>query len=618
MAVTIKYIGHSDNYAELPVTGKQSVWQIGQQEERSDAEAALLLATGLFSSPPQAVAAIANPVTGGIEISVGGKRVDALSGGIDYLPVKGSTLLDITNSSNVLSVTTCTLAYDRTITRWGGATLKATPSAATAQIRKGSLNLLLDPITQMLSFDVYIPTVVDGSKSISISLFNSTAWSANNTRWSFNLNALRQGWNTVKCWCGDTDGAVGTGTLSAGVTKTKNGTGFDPLSAIGYFELDIANMSGLDLYFDQFRKACKAKTALVMGFDATGKDSSDNVMTKAGGVAEVMKAAGIPGYFTATYIYDLAYPTAADTLRKEVLYRDYGWDALPHFWNHGGSYPGSTFTAATAVRASNVVTFTATAAHNIPVGTEFYALAEGATPTDMNGLVLCKSTGATTITYPAAGTDGSATGTVTLKTITEKVINADNATTRAILRHELVDLVRLIKAKGWGRAAHIGAYPNNSVGVMEVTQPICAEAGIKFFRSIKKRTVSVSEFGVDNPLHFGSVEMGSGSTATTLTDLKNALAGAIGRGEHLWTYGHYVLDETDPANAAHANANLEYAPGQGGNPAPPGVSYGGWWYLGTIKRFINEAVLPAIAAGNLIATRPSDWAASLGNIDGSH
>ena len=70
MAVTIKYIGTADNYAELPVTGKQSVWQVGQQEERPDNEAALLMATGLFSSQPVPVFASAN-LTGGLVISAG-------------------------------------------------------------------------------------------------------------------------------------------------------------------------------------------------------------------------------------------------------------------------------------------------------------------------------------------------------------------------------------------------------------------------------------------------------------------------------------------------------------------------------------------------------------------
>lgn len=69
MAITIKYIGTADNYAELPVTGKQSVWQLGQQEERGDVEAGLLLATGLFSSLPLPVMSTINPLTGEITIS---------------------------------------------------------------------------------------------------------------------------------------------------------------------------------------------------------------------------------------------------------------------------------------------------------------------------------------------------------------------------------------------------------------------------------------------------------------------------------------------------------------------------------------------------------------------
>lgn len=49
MSKTIKYIGTQDRWPELAITGKQSNWRPGQQEERSDSEAALLLGTGLFS-----------------------------------------------------------------------------------------------------------------------------------------------------------------------------------------------------------------------------------------------------------------------------------------------------------------------------------------------------------------------------------------------------------------------------------------------------------------------------------------------------------------------------------------------------------------------------------------
>ena len=49
MPLTIKYNGNERGWDELSITGKQSVWNPGQQEERSDAEAALLIGTGLFS-----------------------------------------------------------------------------------------------------------------------------------------------------------------------------------------------------------------------------------------------------------------------------------------------------------------------------------------------------------------------------------------------------------------------------------------------------------------------------------------------------------------------------------------------------------------------------------------
>lgn len=75
MSTYVKYIGTADNYAELPVTGKQSVWQVGQGEERSDAEASLLLGTGLFSSAALHVTATTNPLSGVIEITASGKKV---------------------------------------------------------------------------------------------------------------------------------------------------------------------------------------------------------------------------------------------------------------------------------------------------------------------------------------------------------------------------------------------------------------------------------------------------------------------------------------------------------------------------------------------------------------
>lgn len=70
MPKTIKYIGPTVRWPELAYTGKQSVWQPGQIEQRSDTEAGLLLATGLFSDvdstllPEQKVVALSGVVSG--------------------------------------------------------------------------------------------------------------------------------------------------------------------------------------------------------------------------------------------------------------------------------------------------------------------------------------------------------------------------------------------------------------------------------------------------------------------------------------------------------------------------------------------------------------------------
>lgn len=48
MTITVKYVGNVERWPELDATGNQSVWFPGQIEERSDAEAALLIAAGDF------------------------------------------------------------------------------------------------------------------------------------------------------------------------------------------------------------------------------------------------------------------------------------------------------------------------------------------------------------------------------------------------------------------------------------------------------------------------------------------------------------------------------------------------------------------------------------------
>lgn len=48
MPKTIKYIGTQDGWAEIAVTGRPWNWNLGTTDQRSDVQAAQLLATGLF------------------------------------------------------------------------------------------------------------------------------------------------------------------------------------------------------------------------------------------------------------------------------------------------------------------------------------------------------------------------------------------------------------------------------------------------------------------------------------------------------------------------------------------------------------------------------------------
>lgn len=523
------------------------------------------------------------------------------------------------NPSITWAYTTMAGALDKAFLRYGNNTLKVTPSANSAQIRKGSLSMTADPVDQMLTVDVYIPhMVVSGGSgmTISISLFNAiygAGWSANSVTFSFDSNYLRQGWNSLRMWAGDTNGGSGTGTLAYGAGKTVQGAGCDLTQSMSYFELNVTNMNGLPIYLDGFRRSAKAKTMLVMGFDATGNGSSDDVFTTT--LAPFMQSQGYRCYFTNTWVYDMLYQGSADELRKRILYEQYGWDSINHTFNHGGSRPGGTATV-TLSRTSNVVTATWGAAHSIPNTSRWNASISGATPSDMNGVFEFEYLSTTTAKFTAAGADGAGTGTITYSTLMQDVVPSASTLSTQIMEHEIIDTANMMRHMGYNRGSTVGAWPNNSVGDISTVIAACVKAGIKLFRAIRGGTCKPSEFGgVDNPYNFGSVEMGSGATATTLQYVKDKLAGAIGRGEHMWTYGHYILDETTAANIAHVNADLNYSPGQNGNPAPPGsAAGGGYWYMGTLKRFIFEAVNVAVAAGTCEVVTPSEFQAALGII----
>lgn len=552
------------------------------------------------------VAGIADPVVGLIP----------LTNQAALLTKPSKLQMDFTDPAITWGYTSATSALDKTYQRFSNYTLRLDLAANTAQILKGTRTITCDPVDQLLSIDIYLPFMpISGASghSINVTLTNATGSSGNNNVYSFDSNYLRQGWNSLRMWAGDAVGASGTGTLAYGATKASNGTGLDMTANIGYIEMTFNNMNGKSVYLDGVRRGAKTKTTLVMGFDATGTGTNDNVMTNK--VAPLFAQYGYRGYFTVTNVYDMLYAGSTDDLRKRALYSTFGWDALNHTWNHGGTVPGGSSTV-TGSATADLVTIAKTAHGNV-IGSKWHAAISGATPSAANGVWEMTATTANAFTYTAAGAGTVAlTGTVTYSTLLADVVPSASTLSTQIVNHELTDLAKVMRSTGFNRAASIGAWPNNSVPDLTTTQNACTTAQIGLFRGIKGGTVKINEFGIDNPLHFGSVEWGSGTTATTLQYVKDKLTGAIGRGEHLWTYGHYVLDDTDPANAAFFPVDNGLAPGAGSNPNPPAAGAqggtGGWWYLSTINRFFAEAVAPAIAAGTLEVKRPSDWAQQIG------
>jgi hypothetical protein len=526
-----------------------------------------------------------------------------------FLSKASKLQLDYTDPALTLGLTACTRTLDKAYQRFTNYTARFDASANTAIVSKGTQTITCDPADKMLSIDMYFPfaPAVPGT-SVVITLCNSNGFTVNNLVFSFNLNYIQEGWNTLRMWQGDTDAAAGMGTLAYGATKSTGGTGCDMAANIGFIEMAFYNMSGRSVYVDTLRRSAKMSPCLVIGFDATSNSASDNCFVD--GVAPLFKRFGASSYFTINSEWDILYAhPASDAIRKFKLMDEFNWTPINHTWTHGGTIIGATPTV-TLNRVSNLVTVTYPAVHGLAIGKKFHSAILGATQSDLNGVFEFTVTTTLAATYTAAGVDGAGTGTIKLSSILQDVVPSPSTLSTQILTKEIAMCSQHMRAAGFYKGAKIGAYPNNSAPDLTTLQAVCKDADIKLFRGSRGGTIKFNEFGIANPLHFGSFELGSGISATTLQFIKDKITGIIGRGEHMWLYGHYILDENDPANAAHANANLEYPPGSGGNPAASAANPlgGGWWYLGQLRRLFEESIVP----NNIPVLNPLEWAASIG------
>jgi DNA-binding phage protein len=507
-------------------------------------------------------------------------------------------------------------------------TRKCVIGSTASEIRFNSANFTADQTEKAFSIDVYIesmPSEFLGASNpyIDVSIHNSTTFGSNYSRWSFNAGYIRQGWNTLKMRQADTVSATaGAGNLPIGCNHNADvGTGFDWTGTGQCLVLVFNNMNGQTVHIDELRRPAKAVPVVTIGFDASGFNATDEVfVTK---VAPLFQQYGIRSYCTMTNIYELIYAGAQAWRRIANLYNTYGWDVINHTWSHGGTTVGRVVTLTSLTRTSNVCTGTVSGGHNLPVGYVIKGSIQGATGTpgtDMNtdataAMPDITVTSSTAFTYASTGSNGTATGTPKLYTFLSEVISANNAENLRLLTHEVADVQKVLRANGFSRGAGWMALPNNSVPELSAFKTVCDACGVKFARAYRGGYTFVHELGVDNPLNMGSFVMDSGTNYTRLSEIQAKVAGAIARGEHIHIFGHYILDDTDPANAAYAPVDPDYPPGQGGNPAPPSASlsgFGGWWYYSQLRTLIQSTIAPALANGTLLAKSPAEYTGYMG------
>lgn len=586
------------------------------------------------------VTAQTNPLTGRIGISVAGKPTDPSilgAAGADGVFTKyGATAFDIAaapgvGNTMVIGVTDLTHAVSNERPRFSTYTRKCTLGATgTSEIRFVQMNAFdPDPVEKAFSIDVYLeshPTEFNGTglnPNIDIQISNSSTTNigSNYSRWSWGATGLRQGWNTLKFRQADTvDSVNSSGNLPTGVLHQADvGTGFDWVAGgARCVYLRFTNMANQIVHIDQIRRPAKAKSVLVIGFDSNGSGYADDIFTRK--VAPLFAQYGIRSYCTYTNIYEMLYAGAASWKRMASLYNDYGWDIINHTWSHGATAVGRNVTLASLVAVSDVCTATFVSAHGIALGTKFKARIKGASISAANGVFEMLAATTTTATYTATGAgSATATGTILLTTFLSEVLDTNNAENIRLTRHEVADVSRTMRACGFSRAAGFLAYPNNMVPELSLMQDAAQQGGVVLGRGARHGYTNVNEFGIDNPLNFGSYEITSGATGTLTSTIQAKIAGAISRGDHIQIFGHYIVDETDPANAAYApvTSGNEYPPAMNGNPNPPSGALsgtGGWWYLGQLNRLLTETIGPAIASGDLIVMSPSEYARYMGYV----
>lgn len=555
------------------------------------------------------------------ELISSGKATGDLDGGNDpaaggkaapdsILMKDGRVLHSLTNPVQTIGVTTASHSLTNERTRFGAYTRKVTVNANTqSELRFGTINITTDATDRAFSVDIYIDGMPDvnlvspNHQYMAFVLSNANSITTDYRQYIFDASYMRQGWNTFKVRGADVNNTKTSGNMALGSSFSTTGVGCDFTQPIRYLGIQFKNMNGAVVYLDDVRQPARAKTIFVIGFDA-------NMEIMETHVAPLFKDHGIKSYTTFTGVYEEATRgTAWERMKR--LHSNYGWDILNHTTSHGATQVGRS-QPITLTRAGNLVTGVFASGHGIPLNTLFKAKIASATTVDMNGLFDCYATTTNNIVYTAAGVDVTVGEVANIRTMLSDVLEFDTPENRRLLGYEITSNTEVMRAAGLARQSGAMAWPNNSVPQIDMVKDICSSVGIYLARGARRGYCSVNELGIDNPLHIGSLDMDSGTTSyTRLSGMKARVQGAIDRGEHCWIYGHYLQLKGEAGGAV----DIDYPPGQGGNPAPPAGALsgvGGWWYYEMLEDLIKTTIVPAVARGDALVMRPSDLAVFMG------
>ena len=140
MPIKLRYIGTNSNYFEAAVTGKQSKWDTGDMDERPDADAALLMATGLF----QVVGAtytLGIPVSGNKTLATSDlEQVQDVSAAAT-LTIPTDAILGITDPSARVTFSAYQMTAGAVAWAGSGVTLRGTAPTAAQYLVTGLLHV---------------------------------------------------------------------------------------------------------------------------------------------------------------------------------------------------------------------------------------------------------------------------------------------------------------------------------------------------------------------------------------------------------------------------------------------------------------------------------------------